>query len=434
MKKLWLSIVGTAGLLLLSGCSDTLSLPDPTSLIQPPRLPADKEALRNTIDRQLPAGAVEVRAQNSSDTSAVRYEDLDGDGVNEAIVFYKSANSGENLHIMILQNQDGTWVKMLDIVGEGTTLDKLEFMDVSGDGHIDILAGFGVDGENPAIAGSNVLMVYSYVRSDSQAVLETLGNKLAYSEFSLVDLNGDVRNELALINLKPNVGTDIKVYQYQDNNFQELSSLVLPNKTVTGYYNVTAGNVSETQVGLVLDMIIGSGSYTQIVVMKNGILQSVLSEDSAFRDGWVKSEDVDGDGIIEIGLLNMPDGWSYFENKEDIPMLTLYSRWDGKKGLTPVREQYRDPNGRFVLQPFPESLLKNVTLNTVSIVDKYLQFVTIDTREWVEEVRFFTPAQWQNESEDKGWIKLYGTSSQVIAYRVNPDGELAADKAGVPST
>ncbi|MCQ4085578.1 hypothetical protein [Saccharibacillus sp. JS10] len=434
MKKFWLSLAGTLGLLLLSGCSDTLSLPDPTTLIQPPRLPADKEALRSTIDRQLPAGAVEVRARDSKDTSAIRYEDLDGDGVNEAILFYKPANSGENLHVMILQDQDGTWVKVLDIEGEGTVLDKLEFADISGNGAVDILAGYSTEGEDPLFGGSNILMVYSYVNSEVSASLEKLGNKLAYSAFSLIDLNGDGKSELSLINLRSNVGTDIKTYQFEDNNFKELSSILLPNKTVTGYYNATSGEVAPNQNGLVLDIMIGSGSYTQIVVMKNGILQSVLSEDAAFRDGWVKSEDVNGDGIIEIGLLSVPDGWSYFENKEDIPMLTLYSQWDKKKGLDPVMEQYRDPGGRFVLQPFPGKLLKNVTLDTVSIMDKYLKFVRTDNREWIEEVRFFTPAQWQNESEDKGWIKLYSTSSQVIAYRVNSNGDLGVQKAGVPAT
>ncbi|OWR32747.1 hypothetical protein CDO73_03885 [Saccharibacillus sp. O23] len=429
MRKMWLSAACAAGMLLLSGCSDTLSLPDPTSLIRPPRLPADKEALKSVIDRQLPVGATEVRTRDSEDTSAIHYSDLDGDGVREAIVFYKPADSTENLHLMILQEQEGTWVKMLDFEGEGQVLDKLEFVDISGDGYVDILAGFGVDGEDAANGAGNLLMVYSYT---GQA-LEILGNKLAYADFALVDLNGAGREELAIINLKPNIGTDIRVYQYQDKNFQEIASLDLPNKTVTGYYHVTSGKISADQNGLVLDIMIGSSTYTQIITMKNGVLESVIDETTAFKDGMLKSEDVNGDGIIEIGTLKTPDGWSYFQNSEDIPMLTVYSQWDGKKGLTPIQEQYRDAGGRFVLPPFPEELLGKVTLNTVSIVDKYLQFVRIDNREWIEEVRFFTPAQWQNEPESKGWIKLYSASSQVIAYRVNPEGDLAASKTGIPT-
>ncbi len=416
-------------MLLLSGCSDTLSLPDPTSLIRPPRLPADKEALKSVIDRQLPVGATEVRTRDSDDTSAVHYADLDGDGIKEAIVVYKQADSTQNLHMMILQEQEGTWVKALDLDGQGQVLDKLEFKDVSGDGFTDILVGYGVDGEDAASGSSNVLTIYSY----TDHMLDILGEKMLYADFAMVDMDGDGREELAIINRKPNIGTDIRVYHYQDNNFQEVASLDLPNKTVTGYYHVTSGKISPEQNGLVLDIMIGSSSYTQIVAMKNGALESVIDETTAFKDGMLKSEDVNGDGIIEIGTLKTPDGWSYFQNSEDIPMLTVYSQWDGEKGLKPIQEQYRDAAGRFVLPPFPAELLGKVTLNTVSIVDKYLQFVRTDNREWIEEVRFFTPAQWQNEAESKGWIKLYSTSSQVIAYRVNPDGDLAASKTGIPT-
>ncbi|WP_172250902.1 hypothetical protein [Saccharibacillus deserti] len=432
MKKMWLSAACAAGLLLLSGCSDTLSLPDPTSLIRPPRLPADKEVLKNVIDRQLPAGATAVRTRDSEDTQAVHYADLDGDGKREAVVFYKPVENGRNIHLMILQEQGDTWVNVLDIEGKGQQLDKLDFTDISGDGYTDIVVGYGADGEDGANGTNSTLMVYSYA---GQA-LEILGTKLElpYSEFALVDMNKDNLQELVLVNLKPNIGTEIRVYQYQGTDFQELSSLILPNKTVTGYYNVTAGEVAKDQNGVVLDIMIGAGSYTQVVMMKNGILQSVLGEDAAFKDGFVKSEDVNGDGIIEISMLKTPYGWSDFKNKEDIPILTVYGQWDGSKGVTPVREQYRDANGRFTLPPFPQELLGNVTLNTVSMVDKYLQFVRIDDRKWLEEVRFFTPVQWQNESEEKGWIKLYSTSSQVIAYRVNPEGELAAGKTGAPAT
>lgn len=435
MKKIWWSAACAAGLLFLSGCSDTLSLPDPTSLIRPPRLPAEKEVLKNAIDRQLPAGATATRTRDSDDTNAVHYADLDGDGSREAIVFYKPVESAKNIHLMILQKQGDAWVNVLDIEGKGPLLDKLEFTDISGDGYTDIVVGYGTDGEDPASGSTGILMVYSYA---GQA-LEILGTKLElpYSDFALVDINHDDRQELVLVNMKPNVGTEIRVYQYQGSDFQELASLVLPSKTLTGYYNVTAGKIAPDRNALVLDVMIGAGSYTQVVVMKNGILESLISEDKTFRDGLVKSEDMNGDGIIEIPTLKTPTGWSDFEHKEDILLLTVYSQWNGEKGITPVREQYRDANGRFTLPPFPQKLIGKVTLNTVSMVDKYLQFVRIDDqsgkREWLEEVRFFTPIQWQNESEDKGWIKLYSTSSQVIAYRVNPDGALAAANSGIPT-
>ena len=41
----------------------------------------------------------------------IRVEDLNGDGIREASVFYETPNENVRIHGMILEEQGGAWVK-----------------------------------------------------------------------------------------------------------------------------------------------------------------------------------------------------------------------------------------------------------------------------------------------------------------------------------
>jgi len=212
-------------------------------------------------------------------------------------------------------------------------------------------------------------------------------------------------------------------FRYKD-GFQEVDSIDLDSTITLGFYNVVAGKVSKDQNGIIMDQLLGSFSgFTHLIVMDNNKLRDVfpISKAATFKDSLIYSDDVNGDGILEIGMLQIPLGWENIETSE-IPYFIYYYQWDGDNKLKLVSQQYRDDQGRFVLKFAPEWNDK-ITLDTKSNKDQDLRFILKDTGEKVAEVRFFTSAQWNNQT-NKDWELITTSNDQYIALWQNTKNNL----------
>jgi hypothetical protein len=398
----------------LSGCTSFIS--DPVSRMTSPQLPEDKATLIAAINTLKPAGSLLIRPANDDDSS-IFTEDLNDDGVPETIVFYETPGEAVQIHGMILENQGSSWVKKLVFDGEGTVLESVDLKDVTNDGKIDIVAGFS-RGDEGLQKG---LVVYSYSGSSLGEVLQ-----LSYTKYVIGDLNGDGIEDITAVSLKRNEISTLTTYQYKD-GFQQLDKLDTLDPYINNYYNIVAGKVAEDKEGIVLDAAVNSHSATTyIVVMENNKLRLVVGgNDRTFRDRRILSQDVDGDGVIEIGMLEAPSGWEYFD-PNTIPYFTSYYKWDGNTGLSFTKQQYRDPSDLFHID-FPQEWYGNVTVDTKSIQDKYLKFIMSDTGETVAEVSYFSLTEW-DEVKDEGW-ELWGRDTdKVIGYRGKLDDTMTGKK------
>lgn len=400
------------GLSLLSGCT---FISDPVSQMKVPRLSADKASLMAAITSMTPPASSLIRPV-AEDDSSIFTEDLNKDGVMETLVFYETPNEPVEIHGLILEKQGDAWVKKLVFDGIGTTLESVELKDVTGDGKLNIIVGYSRGEEKR-------LVVYRY----DQGVLEPLLKEpLSYTKFIVDDLNGDGIQDITVVSFKRNDYANITTYQYSDGGFKALDKLDDIDPYFNNYYNIVAGKVAENKEGIVLDAALESHSAeTSVVVMENNKLRVVIPpSDRTLKDRRIVSEDIDGDGIIEIGLLEKPKGWEFDTNADAIPYFNSYYKWDGKDGLTFAMQQYRDPAGRFFIN-FPPEWHGDVTVDTKSVLDKDLKFILASTGEAVAEVKFFTPAEWEQE-KNSGW-ELWGKDATTfIGYR----GKLEQNKNG----
>ncbi|WP_379126950.1 hypothetical protein [Paenibacillus sp. sgz500958] len=388
----------------LSGCTSFIS--DPVSRMITPRLPEDKATLMAAINSLKPVGSLLIRPANDDDSS-IFTEDLNNDGVPETIVFYETPGEAVQIHGMILENQGSSWVKKLIFDGEGTVLESVDLQDVTNDGKLDIVAGFS-RGDEGLQKG---LVVYSYSGASLGEVLQ-----LSYTKYVIDDLNSDGIPDITAVSLKRNDIATLTTYQFGEDGFTQLDKLDTLDPYINNYYNIVAGKITEDQEGIILDAAVNSHSATSyIVVMENNKLRLVLGgNDLTFRDRRIASDDIDGDGILEIGLLEAPKGWEYFD-PNTIPYFTSYYKWDGNAGLSFSKQQYRDPSDRFYID-FPSEWYGNVTVDTKSIQDKYLKFIMSETGETVAEISFFSPPEWEQVKND-GW-ELWGRDTDaIIGYR-----------------
>lgn len=403
--------------LLIGGCN---FISDPVSLMKAPQIAEDKETLRTTIISQIPEGATLIRSKEEDDTSMIRYVDLNGDGKRETVVFYETTDQSV-LQGAIFENVSGVWQKTVTFEGDGKILESLKFQDITGDGKVDIIAGFSMGDEEI----QNGLIVYSYTSNGLETVVER-----PYTQFVITDLNGDGQLDLTIVSLKKNETATITTYQYDD-GFVELDKLSL-DPFVNSYYNIVAGKVAKDIEGIVLDTSVGpTSAYSLIFVMKDNKLEQVLGQDKTFKDLPIASYDVDNDGIVEIGLLETPKGWEHIVFDE-VPWFFSYYQWDGESGLTFVRQQYHDLKNRFYLNFFPSEWHGNITIDIKSNKEKYLKFIMADTGKTVAEIKFFTLQQWEKEQGD--WDLLVRDNERVIGYKsYNSELELSKNRRTIES-
>lgn len=409
-----LRVLGFAGLLLaavflLAGCGIGNET-DPVSLMREPLMPDGNQKLHSVITSQL-AGNQIVSPRDPEDTSSIRVGDLNNDGIEEAVLFYETPeDENVRIHGMLLEKQNGTWVKKLTFIGAGLVLESFKLVDVTNDGSIDIVAGFSRGEED----SENTLMVYSYTGSSLEIVWQ-----MPYSHFVVddnrqkpMDMNGDNVTDITIISFLRNEYFTVTTYQY-NNGFREIGRLDLESQ-ISNVYNVAAGQVAKNTTGLIIDtMITKTASVSNIITMKGGRMQRLDLVDHTYRDAVILSEDVDKDGILEFGLLERPAGWENADPTE-VPFFVSFYQWDGEQGTIFKLQQYRDNQNLFILN-IPKDLHGKVTIDRNSDKNRYLRFVRIENNEVLAEIKFFPLSQWDNVSG--GWEELVRTSGQVVGIK-----------------
>ncbi|MDQ0087713.1 hypothetical protein J2T12_001119 [Paenibacillus anaericanus] len=404
MKRWVPALVGCFLLLVLSGCT---FISDPKTLMKTPELSSEKASLKSVIEAEL-KGAPIVSPRNVSDVSAIRVADLNKDGIDEAVVFYETPEETVRIHGLILARLGDTWEPKVRFDGEGQVLESFDLKDMTGDGHIDIIAGFS-SGDKELQKG---LTIYTYDANEVEKLLS-----LPYNHFMIDDLNLDSTPDITVVTVKKDQYSTVTTYQYdgsfESGSFEELDHILLEDH-ITEYYNAVHGNITPKVKGIILDAALGTNdAYSHVIVMKDGKLVDLLDQDFTYKAYPIMSGDVNDDGILEIGRLEIPKGWEFIAFDE-IPWLFSYYQWDEDKGLKFVMQQYMDLQGRFYFS-FPNDWRGNVTIDTKnSDKNKYLRFIRIDNNETLAEIRFFSLSEWERYKSD--WELLARDNDKVIGF------------------
>ena len=91
--------------LLLSGCVFSSTVDE---LYQLPQLPAEYTELQNLLDAIQDQGAEYAAPTSGANIQPVQLVDLDGDGTQEAVAFFRRTGDEQPLKIYIFQSAGGT--------------------------------------------------------------------------------------------------------------------------------------------------------------------------------------------------------------------------------------------------------------------------------------------------------------------------------------
>lgn len=328
----------TALMLCISLCAiftscDFLSSFSSKPLTAPPVLLEKQDeiikALKSSVGEQIDL----VHPATGENRSAFMLCDLDGDGNDEAIAFYRpliETAAIDVAHINILKNDKEGWSSICDIVGESAGIDRVSICTFSGKKRLVIGWALTRDKEK-------TLVCYS-LSGKTPARDFTAG----YVEFAVSDFwaqnEGD---ELITVNYSQGEEKllpptwEARLILELDGAFSVKSKVALDPR-VTGYKKCIAGKYNESNYAYFLDGVLDAANVnTQILtVNQNGELKNPLLVDGQTAESNIHKAtqltvDINGDGILEVPHQTAVLGYESLPESEQIYKTVWHHLIDG---------------------------------------------------------------------------------------------------------
>lgn len=277
------------GLVLFSGCSGF----DAEELYCLPEAPKTYYELQEALSAELSAGLSYHAPASGSRREPVQLVDLDSDGVDEAVAFFRTADGAVKTYIFA--NHDGTYEKDAVIDCTGSAVASVEYADLTGTGDLELLISCQV-----SEAVTQALQVCRYAPGEAVTLATVPCNRAELS-----DLDGNGARELFCFVDNGSDACGLGFYRFRDGNLHlerefRLSSTyssILEIKTLTltdGVHGLSVAlSYGDTQTAY--DVFSIQEDNLTALSPKEGLL---LSQN--LRGGVLYPSDMDGDGLLEF--------------------------------------------------------------------------------------------------------------------------------------
>lgn len=406
-KRLCLWLAAALLCLGLAGCSMPGERAQVEELLRAPRLSGDYGAVQTALNDWLGESAQLKYPMQGELLSPFLWQDLDGDGQQDAAVLYTTAQSS-NVCIAILQkDENGVWQVHQSVEGLADTVENVSLARLQPGGASQLVVGY------MAAQGDHYLAVYAYTGGVLSTILEQ-----QYQQYLVEDITGGGSQDLILMSTLEDGGVQIELLTVdKEGSFQQVAVMGLSANRFSGCASVAAGLGADGRHYLVLDGWTGiSGNNlasvllyfdedTQQMVPATQISTEKLYTASLRNVPGLVSRDLDGDGIVEIptqpdeaGLLNTSQSrrmdfivWMDYTSphpeksfglldEETNCYIALPTEWEGNLKLTDS-EQY---DGAVELRTVDEDqLIMTLRLaRTTASLKGWMRLGIVASRQW----------------------------------------------------
>lgn len=175
-------------MVLLNGCN---LFPAPESLIQAPKQAKavnQGQDLVSIAQRNLPKGSKLTVPDGPVGMEPVVSVDLDGDGRDEALVFYQSTSHDSQVGAFVLKKNSKSWEKIFITKGSGNKIHWANAADVMGDKKKELLLGWQSEG-----SAESLLEIFHWKKDKLTKLKE-----LTYNEMEAVRFEDEEKTRLAV--------------------------------------------------------------------------------------------------------------------------------------------------------------------------------------------------------------------------------------------
>ena len=310
-----------AALLLLSGC--TFPLGD--ELLAAPKPSTNYQTLQMELEQMIASGVSYTAPASGDNRSAIQLVDLDGDGTEEAIAFFRGASSAtsNDFQVYIYRKQDDRYFCTGSIEGKGTAIQSVDYPVITPNGRRGMVVSWRLAGD-----GTGALTVCDFDSGCAPGVLlET-----EYSAMELTDMTGDGAKDLLLLTTAPEGKRVARLYQYADGSLDMVGEASTSAETVS-VERMQSGRVlgNHTAVFAEEKMASGVGLTTDIFAYADGMLRNFALDSegsisrSTYRPVSVYAADVNNDGVTELPRAVLMAGYTDAAASDAVFMLDWYA-------------------------------------------------------------------------------------------------------------
>ena len=403
--------------LLLAGCSMPGEQVQVEELLRAPKLSGDYGDVQTALNDWLGESAQLKYPMQGDLLSPFLLQDLDGDGRQDAAVLYTTAQSS-NVCIAILQKDDADiWHVRQNVEGLADTVESVGLAQLQPGDATQLVVGY------TAAQGDHYLAVYSYTDGVLSTILEQ-----QYQQYLVEDITGGGNQDLILMSTLEDGGVQIELLTVdKEGSFQQVAVMGLSANRFAGCASVAAGVGADGRHYLVLDGWTGiSGNNlasvllrfdedTQQMVPADQISTEKLYTASLRNVPSLVSQDLDGDGIVEIptqpdeaGLLNMSQS-----RRMDFIVWMDYTSPHPEKSFGLLDEETN------CYVELPMEWEGNLKLTDSEQYDGAVELRTVDEDQLVMTLRLV-----RTTSSLKGWTRLGIVASRQMQAKLAPDVEI----------
>lgn len=403
--------------LLLAGCSMPGEQVQVEELLRAPKLSGDYGDVQTALNDWLGESAQLKYPMQGDLLSPFLLQDLDGDGRQDAAVLYTTAQSS-NVCIAILQKNDADiWHVRQNVEGLADTVESVGLAQLQPGDATQLVVGY------TAAQGDHYLAVYSYTDGVLSTILEQ-----QYQQYLVEDITGGGNQDLILMSTLEDGGVQIELLTVdKEGSFQQVAVMGLSANRFAGCASVAAGVGADGRHYLVLDGWTGiSGNNlasvllrfdedTQQMVPADQISTEKLYTASLRNVPSLVSQDLDGDGIVEIptqpdeaGLLNMSQS-----RRMDFIVWMDYTSPHPEKSFGLLDEETN------CYIELPMEWEGNLKLTDSEQYDGAVELRTVDEGQLVMTLRLV-----RTTSSLKGWTRLGIVASRQMQAKLAPDVEI----------